>query len=119
MHATCSKSPRWTSSSLASASMLPNLVGLTLLVMDDILETQHVLPLTTRRQAYQEQVAHLAWENQKSLEPREKSVSTEIKVDTEVEHTHLRHLNGYVLNKQPPVEARVPKPVALRAVETH
>ena len=105
--------------SLASASMLPILVELMLLARDDILGTQHVLPLMARRQAYQEQVAHLAWENQKNWEPKDKSALAGIKADTELEHTHLRHLNGYVLNKQPPVEARVPKPVALRAVETH
>ena len=103
------------SSSLASASMLPILIELMLLAWDDILGTQHVLPLMTRRQAYQEQVEHLVWENQKSWEPKERSVSTGIKVDTEVGLTHRRRSNGYVLNKPPPVEARRPKPVAQRA----
>ena len=99
--------------------MLPILVERMLLARDDILGTQHVLPLMTRRQAYQEQVEHLVRENQKSWKPKERSASTGIKVNTEVGLTHRRRSNGYVLNKQPLAEAGMPMPAVPRAVETH
>ena len=97
--------------------MPPILVVLMPLARDDILEILHTLPPMNLRQAYQAQVVHRAWENRKSLEPRARSGLTGIEADIETaEDTHLRHLLGWALNRQPLVEAGVPKPAALPAV---